>query len=72
MRELFEQRRRLVDTERKLEEFTRAAMSAEQVIALMRGISDIITDEVSDRDALGRIQDRILQLTTEPLGLRAG
>lgn len=72
VRELFEQRRRLVDTERKLEEFTRAAMSAEQVLALMRGISDIITDEVGDRDALGRIQDRILQLTTEPLGLRAG
>lgn len=59
-----EQRRRLVESERKRLVEMSALMSAEQAMLLMNALLMAVKANVSDRAALGAIQNEFLRLTT--------
>lgn len=64
IREMMEQRRKLVDTERKRLVDMRQMITTEQAMALITGISTILREEVDDLNVLSRIQSRLNGLTS--------
>lgn len=59
---LFERRRRLVDSERKRRLDMQTSVNAEQVMLLVRSIADLVNQHVPDRDARSAISTGLANL----------
>lgn len=59
---LFERRRRLVDSERKRRTEMQASVNAEGVMMLVRSIADLVNQHVTDRDARSAISTGLADL----------
>lgn len=59
---LFERRRRLVDSERKRRMDMQTSVNAEQVMLLVRSIADLVNQHVPDRDARSAISTGLANL----------
>ena len=59
---LFERRRRLVDSERKRRMDMQTSVNAEQIMLLVRSIADLVNQHVTDRDARSAISTGLANL----------
>ena len=66
VRELAQEKKKLVETERRLEEWKYQAMTAEQVMTIVSLLSEIIEEEVEEPGVIARIRTRFLEVTTRP------
>jgi hypothetical protein len=61
---LFERRRRLVDSERKRRMDMQTSVNADQIMILVRAIADLVNQHVTDRDARSAISTGLANLIT--------
>lgn len=66
VRQLVQEKKKLVETERRLEEWRYQALTAEQVMTIVRLLIDVIEDEVEEVAVVTRIRERFLAITTRP------
>ncbi len=62
LRDMSQEKRKLVEAQRRLYEFKYVAMTAEQVMTIVRRLGDVVLEEVRDQAAVARVQERFLTI----------